>query len=402
MRKEYSNVGIKKFKSSRNMRIAISAYACLQNRGSEWEIGWRAVMDYLSEKNELFVFSAGEHHNPNIEKQFDLLNNKAINLYVLDFPLPFVKLIKRIPFIGFQLHAYLWEIKLFFFMKRRFSKSNFDRAIKSSYGNFRYPSFLWYFTNEFYIDPISGGNFFPVKFMNVLSFKAKTIEIFRYISQLLPYLDPLVILTFSKADKIFTASEGSKWIFPKIIRKKCIVKENFLSVNQDDFKIEEASNVSKLDSSVLRIFFTGRMNEWKGVMLVLKALVPIKDKMKYEVNLMGKGYSLNYFKRFVSFHELHVNFISPDSTPRSELSFYFKSHDIFAFPTLHGDGGFAPVEAKLHDMVVLTLDISGLENYLDERDIVIKSKNKKVHDVISNISEQLIQYYRKHKIDKQK
>ena len=75
------------------------------------------------------------------------------------------------------------------------------------------------------------------------------------------------------------------------------------------------------------------------------------------------------------------------------MSFYYLSHDLFVFPTLHGESGFAPVEAKLHGMRLLTLDFSGLDQNLTEGDICIETIGKNTDAVVDSVAQSLANLY---------
>jgi len=376
------------------MNIAISAYVCSSNQGSEHEIGWKCVKEYAQIADNLYLFtSANENFDLNFQMDANSLYN--VKLFMVDIPIKLNNYLKSIPIIGYHLAAYLWELSLFFYLIKRYEKGFFDLAIKSSYGTYRYPSFLWYFSKELHLNPISGGGRLPFRFLSFFSLKGKLIELFRMIMQVSPFANPLVLLTLSKSSKIYVGFNATKAILPKFAKKKCLLKENFLEVFPEDFRMKEAKEISQLDKFKLKLFYTGRIHEWKGVMITLRALKKIGPEINYEFTIMGEGPTKRLLKKYSENHNLNVIFINPKNIPRCDLSFYYYSHDIFIFPTLHGEAGFAPIEAKLHDMTLLTLDFSGLEAHVDQGDIVIDTRAKDAEGVVDDVARQLSLYYKK-------
>lgn len=380
--------------NNKGEKVALSAYVCLRNRGSEHEIGWKNVKDYSAKAEKLYLFTS-KFENNGIGEQLDELPN--VEVFLIDIPKILNDALKSIPFVGYHIAAYLWEFSLFFYLNTRYKKKHFDLGVKSSYGSYRWPTFLWCFAKELHINPISGGGRFPIRFLAFFSFRAKVLELFRMFVQLIPFIDPFAMLSMSKATKIFAANHATRKILPKKFQKKCIIKEDFLEVFPEDFRMAEAKVASSPDRHVLKLFYTGRVLEWKGVMLVLRALKKVNTLIPYELTIMGNGPAKAKLARYAAENNLKVNFVSPQNVPRKDLSFYFYSNDIFVFPSLHAEGGFAPVEAKLHDMALLTLDFSGLDLYLNEKDLVINTEGKSAKNVIETISEKLLDYFTRHK-----
>ncbi len=375
------------------MRTAISAFACTENRGSEHELGWKCLKELASTSSEVQLFTS-ERVNPNIRSQVENNGLKNVNVHAVDFPDCLDRLLKSIPGTGYQLAAYFWEFLLFAHLLRFYKSRHFDLAVKSTYGSYRWPSFLWYFAREFHLDPVSGGGGFPYRFKAFFSPKARRRELFRLFMQRAAFFDPFILMTLFKADKLFVGNHATKNIMPQFARRKCVVKEDFLKVDARDFRIEEARERCRLDPSVLKIFQTGKLLEWKGVMIVLRALAKVPDDVAYEYTVMGTGPGMELYQHFVATHGLNVKFVDPSNVPRPDLSFYFLSNDLFTFPTLHGESGFAPVEAKLHGIRLLTLDFSGLGDVLTEEDICIATEGKSAEDVVDAISHEITHLYR--------
>jgi glycosyltransferase involved in cell wall biosynthesis len=374
------------------MIIAISAFACSENRGSEHELGWKCVKECSAKANQVHLFTPA-YVNPGIQEQLQKYGLTNVTVHLVDFSRSIYSLLEFIPFLGFQATAYAWEFRLFGSMLRRFRRNHFDLAIKSTYGSYRWPSFLWYFSKELYLDPLTGGGRFPLRFHAFFSPKAKCKELFRMFMQRVAFIDPFVLMTLLNASKLYTGNASTKSILPKFARKKCIVKKDFLQVDAKDFKMAEARNSVSLDPKVLKIFYTGKLLEWKGVMLILRALALLPREVNYTFTLMGAGPARELYENFVEKMGLNVVFVDPKTVPRCDLSYFFFAHDLFVFPTLHGESGYAPMEAKLHGMRLLTLDFSGLDDALTEGDIRIVTEGKGPDLVVQAIADAIEKLY---------
>jgi glycosyltransferase involved in cell wall biosynthesis len=376
------------------MTIAISAFACSENRGSEHELGWKCLKDCASRAPEVHLFTS-EVINPGIEAQVRRCGLDSVVVHLVDLSKFMNWLLASFPgLLGYQVLAYVWEFRLLLHMLRRYRRDHFYLGIKSTYGSYRWPSFLWYFSRELHLDPLSGGGRCPFRFHRFLSPRARIKELLRMFIQYATLCDPFVILTLFKATKLYAGNAATKSILPRFARRKCVIKPDFLTIEAADFKIDEARARVSVNSSVLKIFYTGKLLEWKGIKVVLEALARLPDDVKYEFTIMGDGPARQFYQNYSQNKQLNVVFVDPQQVPRCDLSFYFLSHDIFVFPTLHGEAGYAPVEAKLHGMNLLTLDFSGLHSDLTEADICIQTEGKSADEVVLAVSNSIERQYR--------
>jgi glycosyltransferase involved in cell wall biosynthesis len=375
------------------MAIAISAFACSENRGSEHELGWKCLKECAARAPEVHLFTSVAI-NPGIEAQVRKYSLGSVVVHLVDLPKGLATVLKSIPGAGFQLTAYVWEFRLFLHLFRRYRRQHFNVGIKSTYGSYRWPSLLWYFSEELHLDPLSGGGRCPFRFHRFLSPRARGKELLRMFIQHVTLYDPFVLLTLFKAKKLYAGNAATRSILPRFARQKCVVKNDFLTIEAADFKIEEARATVSVDSSVLKIFYTGKLLEWKGIKVVLEALARLPDDVKYKFTIMGNGPARQLYENYSQKKQLNVVFVDPQQVPRSDLSFYFLSHDIFAFPTLHGEAGYAPVEANLHGMKLLTLDLSGLIANLTEEDICIQTEGRSADDVVQTVADSIEVQYR--------
>ena len=379
------------------MAIVISAFACSENRGSEHELGWKCIKECAARSDEVHLFTSVAV-NPGIYVQIHKHELNSVVVHGVDFCKAVDFVLKSIPWgCGYQVAAYVWEFRLWLHMFGRYPRRGFELGIKSTYGSYRWPSFLWYFSQQFHLDPLSGGGRCPLRFHRFLSARGRSKEMFRLFLQYATLCDPFVLLTLLKATKIFAGNAATRSILPGFARQKCVVKQDFLTIEASDFKIEEARATVSRDSSVLKILYTGKLLEWKGIKLILEALALLPEDVNYVFTLMGNGPARKFYQDYIEKKQLHVVFVDPKQVPRCDLSFYFLSHDIFAFPTLHGEAGYAAVEANLHGMKLLTLDSSGLSANLSEGDLCIQTEGRSADEVVQAVAHSIEGQYRQFK-----
>ncbi|MBC7919462.1 MAG: glycosyltransferase family 4 protein, partial [Ferruginibacter sp.] len=313
------------------------------------------------------------HSQPKIEA--GLSRSKITNARFVYYDLP--EWFSRVTFSqpGEHLYVYAWEIGVFFFLRSRYRKNEFDRAHRITISSYRYPSFAWYFARHFTVGPLASGERFALQFLSIYSFRGKMQELFRLVTRRLSLIDPLVLLTFYKADSIITITEDTRNILPAFARRKATVTDYFISVESSAF--DAFAPAAPRSSNKLRLLYIGRVVEWKGVMLVLQALKNLDGRLEYEFTLMGNGPGKSFYEAYARKHRLSVDFVSPVGIPRRSLSAYYLSHDLFVFPGLHGTGSYVMLEANLHGLPVLTLDVSIPNCFSDYHfDWVIDTRDK--------------------------
>ena len=362
----------------------MSAYQCEPDRGSEFEVGWQLMRSFAASCSELTVVTRSQSRN-NSERGIVRLGIGNTRCIYYDLP-PWLASQEGTP-LGGQIVPYCWEIGLFFFLLKRYKRNEFDLAHRATVGSYRFPSLLWYFSRQFTWGPMASGERVPFRLLPVLSWKGRVLEVTRMLVQNLILLDPLVLFSLYKANKITVVTSATKRILPGFARRKAFLID-YLVVDAKDFTFDLPLD-NHVDEHKLKLLYAGRILEWKGIMFALKALTQLRGKLDYEFNVVGDGPDRKFLQEYVRKHQLKVNFLG--GKPRSELSTYYLTHHVFVGTDLHGRGSTTIVEAKMHKLPVLLLDIS----YPDEQtrkdlNIVIDTQRKSVNEVVESIANELL------------
>lgn len=372
-----------------NKHLLLSAYACHPEKGSEPGLGWENFVT-LSKQFDKITLLTRDLYKTAIESNSFYQSQKHVTAVYYEMP-SWLDSIEKTR-IGFQLHPYLWEVFVFFHLKKKFKKNQFDFSQKVTTGSYRFPSLTWYFAKSFTWGPLASGERFPFKLIQIFSLRGKIRELFRMFIQRAVLLDPLILTTLIKADQIIAISEDTRSILPAFARKKAVIKANYISIKPEDYNLSIKDRIVK-DTQKLKLLFIGRMQEWKGVMFTLQALQKIHHKISYEFTLVGDGPDLHLFKDYAQKHKLKVTFIT-QWVERRDLSSYYFSHHLFMFPCLHAVTGYVFLESLLHEIPVLALDITGSKELVgNDYGIEISTKNKTKNDVVNEIADQLYDFF---------
>jgi glycosyltransferase involved in cell wall biosynthesis len=369
--------------SLKNKTVLVSAYACEPNKGSENEVGWRWILDISKEAKEVIVVTRANNKD-NIEKE--LLRKPLKNVQFLYFDLPYILRFYKKGKRGIYLYSYLWEIGVFFFLLSRYKKSYFDISQRLTFVSYKFPTFIWYFSKQFILGPIAGGERYPVGLLKIFSFRGKIKEVLRMILQRVVLYDPFIFLTMKKADKIIAVTDETKSILFKKFQKKTIIKPA-IQIDKNDFKVDvDIEAINKNNDYKIKLLYVGRLLELKGLMFILKALKEI-DNSKYILTVIGDGSDRKIFENYVQKYNLNVEFLG--NIPRQKLSKYYLNADLFVFPSLHDSGGMVVLEAKAHGLKVLVSAYGGPKMFIDNGDFVVKGDSvwkmiDKIKGIIKN------------------
>jgi glycosyltransferase involved in cell wall biosynthesis len=162
------------------------------------------------------------------------------------------------------------------------------------------------------------------------------------------YCNPLARLAWNSATVVLAQNPSLRDWVPRRHRGKVEVVPHVV--------IDPPSAARVRRQSKGEVFYAGRLIPWKGVGLAIKALAEVPsarltiagdgpDKARLERLAVGLGISDR------------VEFLG--WVPRAELRRRLSDADVFVFPSLHDEAGWAVVEALAADVPVVCLDTAG-------------------------------------------
>ena len=373
------------------MNILLSAYACEPNKGSESEISWSWVK-YLSKTNNKVYVITRKSNEAKIKK------NKPNNVTFLYYDLPrsLIYLIKGGKNkTNSYLYFFLWQVGIFFKFFSFIKKKKFDYIHHITLGSYRIPSLLCYFDAKFIYGPLAGGETTPRELVENFSLKGQIIEKLRFISNNFIKFSPVVNYTFSKSYKIFLTSKDCLKYIPKKQKKKCSIMPA-LSNNKIKYSFTKKIKNKK-------IYFAGRLVEWKGIILLLKIFKKLDlHKNKIQLNIYGNGPCNKEIINFIKINKFQKKIKLYGKLNQKKLIKEIKKNDLLVFPTFRDSGGFVILEALNNNINVLTTNAGGPNTIIVKNSIKrINIRNVNTLVIINNFVKEIVRYY-KDKEQKQK
>ena len=366
------------------MNILLSAYSCEPNTGSESEISWRWVKYLSKTKNNIYVITRKTN-----KKKIQNYKLKKVKFLYYDLPNIIIHLIKggrNKP--NSYLYFFLWQVGIFFNFFSFIKKKKFDYIHHITLGSYRIPSLLCYFDSKFIYGPLAGGETTPRELIENFSLKGRIIEKLRLISNRLIKFSPVVNYTMSKSHKIFLTSKDCLKYIPEKQRKKCSIMPA-LSNNKIKYNFKKKIKNKK-------IYFAGRLVEWKGIILLLKIFKKISSNNNaIKLNIYGDGPCKKEIKNFIEKNKFNKKIKLYGKLNQQKFIKEIKKNDLLVFPTFRDSGGFVILEALNNNINILTTNAGGPNTLILKNSInKVNIRNSNTNVIINNFVKEINKYYK--------
>lgn len=334
-------------------KILLSAYACEPGRGSEGGVGWNLACE-LAKYHELWVITRENNQVPINQYIQKYPEQSRINFVYCDLP-KWARWWKR-GNRGIQLYYYLWQIAIFFKVRRLIKDVRFDYIHHITFGKYWVPSFLALLNVNFIWGPVGGGETMPSAFLPKDNLKALTFELVRMIARWLGEKDPFVRLTARKSKLAFATTKETAERLTKLGCRNVVVMPQVAFPKQF---IEKLSKMNVSNNGTVKFISVGRPLYWKGFHLGLKAFAQARlEDAEYWLIANGEGKQtlLNLAINLKIFNK--VKFLDRMPTLDTVYETIGKC-DVLVHPALHEAFGTVVLEAMSIGKPVICLNIGG-------------------------------------------
>lgn len=347
------------------LQVLISAYACEPGLGSEQSIGWNAAVGSARDHDVWVITRA--NNRPSIEAYLQREPVPGLNFVYFDLP-RWAMWWKR-GGRGVALYYYLWQIGVYFLARRLVLDREIDVIAHLTFGKYWAPSFLSLLPQPFVWGPVGGGESAPRAFRASLTTYGKLYELARSTARRIGELDPFVKLTArrsalaigttaSTADRL--KALGANDVLVLVAAGLEPATFELIDANTSDVKGEANSNPEPL-----RLISIGRLLEWKGFDLGLKAFAQASLKDADYV-IVGDGPARDRLEELakslgVMDRVRFCGYLSREDTLRQ-----LGQSDVLVHPSLHDSGGFVCIEAMAAGKPVICLELGGPAEIVDD------------------------------------
>ena len=331
-------------------RVLLSAYACEPGRGSEPAVGWNWAAELAELGHEVTVITRAANRAA-IESE--ARTSPRLRFVYYDLPSSLVRWRKGR--IAKAIYYVLWQWRAPRWLRRHFPDLPFDLAHHVTYVSARYPSFMGSLGIPLWFGPVSGGEVVPAPLRPGFSAGQRCHEWLRDLSNRLLHIDPLIRLTFRRAERILVTPDTLRLV-PKACRFRSTVH---LAIGLPERQLHRFP-LPKRSAPAMRLLYVGRLVEWKGLNLALRALFHVRERVqRIHFTIAGEGPAERKLRRLA--HDLGLENIVDwvGWVPQRMLESYYETADLLLFPSLRDSGGMVVLEALAHGIPVVCTDLGG-------------------------------------------
>jgi len=185
---------------------------------------------------------------------------------------------------------------------------------------------------------------------------------------LLRFIKPISLQMFNFADLIIFNSNVSRVYYSKFIPK---VKQVVIPTGVEYIK----ENIFRSTQKEVKIICVGGLSVRKGQIYLLDAFLYLSKKYSnLSLTFVGDGDERTSYESYVTRHDLkRVKFTG--RLPHTELTNFYKSHDIFCLPSISDPSPTVVLEAMSYGLPVVASDVGSVSEMIGDAGLIVKKGN---------------------------
>ena len=287
--------------------------------------------------------------------------------------------------LTFYLTYRLWHWKVFQRAKKLHQERPFSGSHLVTLCGFREPGYVWKIDIPHIWGPLGGTHNFPKAFMKSIQSLSRLRERIRTaINRFQLNRSGRIRRAMQQSAAVVAASTGARSDFESGFGIQCDV-ELETGIDHPLQPIRESRN----SAQPLRILWTGRLREWKGLPILLHSIASLPKTVSVQVRVVGNGSSKPTWMKLAT--KLGIaNCIEwiPWPTYQETLEYYAWA-DVFAFTSLRDTSGTGLLEALAAGCPILGLDHQGAKDIMT-RQCAIPIPVDSWHEAISGFREGIV------------
>jgi glycosyltransferase involved in cell wall biosynthesis len=350
--------------SAMKKNVILSAYSFAPRQGSESGTAWATALT-LAQEYQVTVVCAGHYRKHFQEDDLIHLSGQGIEVKFFEDDRHFWLLKLPGGMIRNKIYYIFWQqaIREVFRELIHEKKPAFVQHV--TWGNGTVPSGLAGLGVPFVFGPAGGFECGSDLLSRKMGWQHRLKEAFRRALISRSKRSRKLKDMYAKADLVFACTDESERAMARLGARN-IVRMTNAGIYTNRVKQLQEIRSSKKQNALFEIFFASRLVGWKGEEIAIRAVAKLNDK-NWKLTILGSGPNLN---RSIQLSERlgvssNIQFIQflPDWEQVWRL---YAFSDLFLFLSLHDSGGTGALEAMGAGLPVITLDLGGPSDYIDE------------------------------------
>ena len=363
------------------MRVLLSAYDCLPYTGSESGVGWNWAMQ-LGLDHDVTVLTR-EVNREAIER-YDQALPAGLRFQYYDNPAR-ERQLARVPYRPYLYYG-AWQRDVLPTVRKLHETCRFDVAQHITWGAWRQPSHLHRVGIPLVFGPVGGGETTPSALRKSLDLRRRVEERIRDAANHAYRSLPSLRECLDKSLMIVCRTDDTRAWIPRRHWSKTYVHQE---IGVDSSQISATLSPTRGDRK-LRVLFIGRFLGWKGIHLGLQAfeLFLQRHPGAGEFNLIGgRGNFGNHLEQWVATRGIESAVRFHEWLPHAQVQEFYRSHDVFLFPSFRDSGGTVVLESLAAGLPVVCLDLGGPPNMLRGKGgIVVPARAQSAEEVVKGLA----------------
>ena len=262
--------------------------------------------------------------------------------------------------VGFYLAYRLWHRRVFAVARQLHDKRAFAFVHQVSYCGYREPGDCWKLGIPFVWGPIGGTQNVPWRFIGQFDLLGAIKETWRTVANGIQLrLGRRVGLALHSASAVFVANRE--------------VQQSFRDVRGVDLPCQLETGLQSIDTQTrplrdrdqpLRILWTGRLESWKGLPLLLRAVAKLPPDLSIQLRIVGSGSRERRLKSMAGQLGIADRVDWQPLVAYSERDPHYRWADVLAFTSLRDTSGTGLLESLAAGVPIVGLNHQGARDIM--------------------------------------
>ena len=262
--------------------------------------------------------------------------------------------------IGFYLAYRLWHQRVVRVARKLNARHRFSLVHQVSYCGYREPGYCWQLDAPFVWGPIGGTQDVPWRFLGQLDVSGAIKEAWRSVANTVQLrFGSRVGHALGSAHTTFVANRDVQNSFRRARRLNlpCVLETGITQIAKEP-------RARRKPDRPLRVLWTGRLEAWKGLQLLLKAVAGSANDSQIQLRVVGSGSRERRLRKLATKLGLDSQVEWVPLPPYAQRSEHYEWADVFAFTSLRDTSGTGLLESLAAGVPIVGLNHQGARDIM--------------------------------------
>lgn len=338
-------------------RALLLCYLCSPERGSEYGVGWHRAVE-AARQLDTWVLIGDHPECLNDIDRYIRRHGPVPGLTFVPVPVPHRRQwLRRIPG-GWYVAYRAWQRAAFQTAQRLDAELHFDLVHHVNYCGYREPGYLWKLEAPFVWGPVGGTQNYPWQFLPEAGFPGALREAARtLLNHLQLRFSPRVRRAARRAAALLAANSTIRADLQRV--------HGIGTLQQLETGVSSVAAAPRRPadpSRPLRLVWSGDLEPWKALSLLLRALARLPSDVPVQLRVYGRGSLLRSHQRLAQRLGVSRCVEWMGFRPHGEYLQALEWGDLLIFTSLRDTSGNVVLEALAAGMPVVCLDHQGVRD----------------------------------------